>query len=86
MLNGYNIAINEVSPKNTTVNSLVFHITIIPVLPGIKLSMKTVGLLPIQKYRNPPCEVVSGGGGEEQTGETQSRGIEWLKVIKQPRR
>lgn len=48
--------------------------------------MKTAGLLPTQKYRNHPCGVFMGGGGEEQTGETQSRRIEWSEVIKQMRR
>lgn len=37
------------------------------------------------KIQKPSMWGLQGGGGEEQTGETQSRRIKWSEVIKQPR-
>lgn len=84
-INGYNTGVNEVSPKNTMLNILSLHISIIPTLPGIKLLMKTVSC----SYGNTETRPLGSSGWrvwEMHTGETQSRRIEWLEVIKHARR
>lgn len=44
LFNGCNTGANELSPKNTTLNGLSLHISIIPTLPGIRLFMKSAAL------------------------------------------
>lgn len=50
-------------PKNTTLDVLSLHISIIPTLPGIRLFMKNTALPLI--YGKPPYEVLRVEGGEE---------------------